>query len=62
MKSNTVIRIIGILGSSNICDFFLNNVLPHENYYLFYKKKAVCHFDNFLSNPHEGTNTGLNYS
>ena len=61
LKSNTVIIIIGIVGSSHICELILKNVLPHENYDLFCKQKGFLHFDKYSNIPHEGKNTGLKY-
>ena len=56
-----MIRNIGIVGSSHIFEFILNNVLPPDNYYLSFKKE-IFHFEKYSNTPQKVTNTGLKYS
>lgn len=42
-----------------ILEFVTRHVIPHEDYYAFYHRKFVFHFDEFNNCSHEGTNNGV---
>ena len=61
LKSFTVIQIIGEDGVRATHDFVRNNILPHEQNFVFYKRQDVRHFEMYTNTPHEGTMNALKY-
>ena len=42
-----------------IIDFVTRFVLPHEDFFVFFRRKHIRHFDEYNNCSHEGTNYGL---
>ena len=39
-----------------------DDIEPHEDRYIYFKRKHIRHYDEYSNSAHEGTNHGLNSS
>ena len=47
--------------ASMILQFFRNHVEPHEEYFCFYRRSNILHFDTATNSGHEGMNYGIKH-
>ena len=59
LKSDTIKSIFGEDGGEKILHFIRNYLIPQEQSYCFFWRKAVRHFEMTTNSGHEGTNNAI---
>jgi hypothetical protein len=61
LASNKVKEALGQEGVEQLHDFYCKRIEPHEDLFVFYRRRHLFHFDTNSNSAHEGTNHGIKY-
>jgi hypothetical protein len=61
IQSDTVKEALGTHGFDQLQDFYGKRIEPHEDYFVFYRRRNLFHLDTNSNSAHEGTNNGIKY-
>ena len=61
INSSPVIDVLGESFTESVTDFIRVHVEPLEEYFCFYDRRNIRHFDEYSNSCHEGTNNAVKY-
>jgi hypothetical protein len=61
IQSDEVKEALGPHGFDQLQEFYGKRIEPHEDYFVFYRRRHLLHLDTNSNSAHEGTNNGMKY-
>lgn len=61
LESSQVLQALGEEGVEQLKEFYCKRVEPHEDLFVFYRRRHLFHLDTNSNSAHEGTNHGIKY-